>query len=102
VAGPLSDAAAAAKICAALAESDRSCETTVFDGQRLALKPEAEPAPPPLPPQHPVARPLPVRKHAAAHPPKHEERAAEPAPPPPPATTQSTSPSFLQDLLRGR
>jgi hypothetical protein len=38
VAGPLSDAAAAAKICATLTESDRSCETTVFDGQRLALK----------------------------------------------------------------
>jgi hypothetical protein len=38
VAGPLSDAAAAAKICAILTESNRSCETTVFDGQRLALK----------------------------------------------------------------
>jgi hypothetical protein len=36
-AGPLKDAAAAAKICAALTESDRSCETTVFDGQRLAM-----------------------------------------------------------------
>jgi hypothetical protein len=38
VAGPISDAAAAAKICATLTESNRSCETTVFDGQRLALK----------------------------------------------------------------
>ncbi|HEV7602741.1 MAG TPA: hypothetical protein VGO49_21120 [Bradyrhizobium sp.] len=38
VAGPLSDAAAAAKICAALIESKRSCETSVFDGQRLAVK----------------------------------------------------------------
>jgi hypothetical protein len=37
VAGPLSDAAAAAKICATLAESNRACETTVFDGQRLAV-----------------------------------------------------------------
>jgi hypothetical protein len=36
-AGPLKDAAAAAKICAALTESERSCETTVFDGQRLAM-----------------------------------------------------------------
>ena len=34
VAGPLTDAAAAAKICAALVESERPCETTVFDGQR--------------------------------------------------------------------
>jgi hypothetical protein len=38
VAGPLNDAAAAAKICAALIESERTCETTVFDGQRLAIK----------------------------------------------------------------
>ncbi len=38
VAGPIGDAAAAAKICATLSESNRACETTVFDGQRLALK----------------------------------------------------------------
>ena len=38
VAGPLDDAAAAAKICAGLIESKRTCETTVFDGQRLAIK----------------------------------------------------------------
>src|SRR5882757_149230 len=44
VAGPLSDAAAAAKICAALIESERPCETSVFDGQRLAIKSE-DPAP---------------------------------------------------------
>ena len=36
-AGPLTDAAAAAKICAALIENQRTCETTVFDGQRLAM-----------------------------------------------------------------
>jgi hypothetical protein len=44
VAGPLSDAAAAAKICAALVESERPCETSVFDGQRLAIKSD-DPAP---------------------------------------------------------
>src|ERR1700724_1322303 len=38
VAGPLVDAAAAAKICAGLIENERPCETTVFDGQRLAMK----------------------------------------------------------------
>jgi hypothetical protein len=38
VAGPLDDAAAAAKICAGLIESERTCETAVFDGQRLAMK----------------------------------------------------------------
>ncbi len=37
-AGPLQDAAAAAKICAVLAEARRACETTVYDGQRLAMK----------------------------------------------------------------
>jgi hypothetical protein len=37
VAGPLGDAAAAARICAGLMEKDRTCETTVFDGQRLAM-----------------------------------------------------------------
>ena len=38
VAGPLNDAAAAAKICAHLVENDRPCATTVYDGQRLAMK----------------------------------------------------------------
>src|SRR6202043_1313563 len=38
VAGPLADAAAAAKICAVMIESERTCETTVFDGQRLSMK----------------------------------------------------------------
>ncbi|MBS0530729.1 MAG: hypothetical protein JSS22_15275 [Proteobacteria bacterium] len=37
VAGPLNDAAAAAKICAVLVENDRNCETSVFDGQRLPM-----------------------------------------------------------------
>jgi hypothetical protein len=46
VAGPLSDAAAAAKICAAMTEGKRAtCETTIFDGQQLALK-DDEPAAP--------------------------------------------------------
>jgi hypothetical protein len=36
-AGPLQDAATAAKICAALAGAKRGCETTVYDGQRLAM-----------------------------------------------------------------
>jgi hypothetical protein len=56
VAGPLNDAAAAAKICAALIESQRTCETAVFEGQRLAMKADepaasAKPAAP-----RPVAR----------------------------------------------
>jgi hypothetical protein len=43
VAGPLTDAAAAAKICASMTINDRHCETTVYDGQRLALKAEDMP-----------------------------------------------------------
>jgi hypothetical protein len=43
VAGPLDDAAAAAKICAGLIENDRPCETTVFEGQRLAMKADEQP-----------------------------------------------------------
>lgn len=37
VAGPITDAAAAAKICASLTVSDRSCSTAVFEGQRLVV-----------------------------------------------------------------
>jgi hypothetical protein len=59
VAGPLHDAAAAAKICAGLIESRRSCETTLFDGQRLAMK--ADDSPPP-----PVVKPAPARKRHSA------------------------------------
>lgn len=38
VAGPLSDAAEAAKVCAGLlTENNRPCETSVYEGQRLSL-----------------------------------------------------------------
>jgi hypothetical protein len=43
VAGPLTDAAAAAKICASMTANDRHCETTVFDGQRLAMAADEAP-----------------------------------------------------------
>jgi hypothetical protein len=67
VAGPLGDAAAAARICAALKEGDRTCETTVFDGQRLAMRADEPPAP--------VIRPAPRRRRptASAEPPKRAE-----------------------------
>jgi hypothetical protein len=48
VAGPLDDAATAARICAALAASRHACQTSVFDGQRLALNPD-----PPSTPRQP-------------------------------------------------
>jgi hypothetical protein len=53
VAGPLSDAAAAAKICARMTENNRPCETTVFEGQRLTIKAEDDAKSPVL---KPVAR----------------------------------------------
>jgi hypothetical protein len=46
VAGPLTDAATAAKFCAILSGGDRFCETSVFDGQRLATGSPAAPSKP--------------------------------------------------------
>jgi hypothetical protein len=76
VAGPLSDAAAAAKICAGMGENNRPCETTVFEGQRLAIKAEDSDA------KSPAAKPVP-RKHSA---PKHIAAPEEPNKPEPPST----------------
>jgi hypothetical protein len=100
-AGPLINAAAAAKLCAGLAESDRHCETTVFDGQRLSLRggsdkgqeksqdrvleknsektqdavPQAETAPAPAP----AAKP---DKHRRGYSSKRSSKREEPAPAP--------------------
>jgi hypothetical protein len=70
VAGPLGDAAAAAKLCAAMTENDRHCETAVYDGQRLTLKPDDAPAvmKPPAPSQKKNAQ-----KRAAVEEPKKPE-----------------------------
>jgi len=38
VVGPLANAAAAARLCAALAAKRVACQATIFDGQRLALR----------------------------------------------------------------
>lgn len=43
VAGPLNDAAAAAKICAVLIADKRACAPSVYDGQRLAMQDEKKP-----------------------------------------------------------
>jgi hypothetical protein len=80
VAGPVNDAAAAARICATLGSADRNCETSVYEGQRLPMAaPAAAPQPatqrqsrrhrarvtiqpeppPPLPAPTPVAEPAP-------------------------------------------
>jgi hypothetical protein len=61
VAGPLTDAAAAANICARLMESQRPCQTTVFDGQSLAMKADE-----PAAPAKPAVRSRSAAKRAAA------------------------------------
>ena len=69
VAGPLVDAAAAARICAGLTEGDHVCETSVFDGQRLALKDDDSPS---------SVSTRPSRKRSSAKRPKTEEPAPKP------------------------
>jgi hypothetical protein len=73
-AGPLQDAAAAAKICAALSENDRRCETTVFEGQRLAMA--AEEAPPATRPP-PVIKPLSIKHGSTRQQSKKEDAPAK-------------------------
>jgi gas vesicle protein len=65
VAGPLDDAAAAAKICAGLIANERPCETTVFDGQRLAVKADVPAASSTRPP--PAAKPVARRRGSSKH-----------------------------------
>ncbi|MCP1779557.1 hypothetical protein [Bradyrhizobium japonicum] len=107
-AGPLINAAAAAKLCAGLAENDRHCETTVFDGQRLSMRggsekgqektqdrvqeknadknqdavPQAETAPALAPAAKPEKR---RRSYSSKRSSKREEPAPAPTPQPPAA-----------------
>ena len=85
VAGPLGDAAAAAKICAAIIEHQRTCETTVFDGQQLAMKDEDAAAP---------ARPTSTRP--AAHRRSYAKRVTNEEPPKPPESTTTLSSFFVR------
>jgi hypothetical protein len=78
VAGPISDAAAAAKICASMIANERPCTTAVFEGQRLALNPE-ETAPTEIKPAVP-AKPSPQRRSNSRRPPVAEEPASKPEP----------------------
>lgn len=68
LAGPFDDAAAAAKICAAMATRRQACATSVFDGQRLSLNAE----PPPV--SHVI--------HRRVHPRTVKREPAKPAAPP--------------------
>ena len=78
-AGPLTDAAAAAKICAALIESQRTCETTVYDGQRLAMKADE----PPLPAVKPAPPTQQQQSHRRNYYPKRAKQDDSPAKPEP-------------------
>lgn len=77
VAGPLGDAAAAAKLCAVLTENDRDCETAVYDGQRLSLKADEAPAAKPAaPPPAPRNKKNASQKRASVEEPKKPETQA--------------------------
>jgi hypothetical protein len=87
VAGPLADAAAAAKICAVLSENGRTCEIAVFDGQRLATNEDGKES----------GAVVTTKKPRSAHTSRHRHsresaRAEEPAPPPPPPPPPKPSP----------
>jgi hypothetical protein len=83
-AGPLSDAAAAAKICAVMVENRRPCETTVYDGQRLAITAEDASAS--------ITAAKPGSARSTGHRRGYAKRVTveEPAPPAPEPTTLST------------
>jgi hypothetical protein len=93
-AGPLKDAAAAAKICAVLAESKRPCETAVYDGQKLAMKEGETQSLPSIKPASPAEAKPSGSKHGARHAAKKEEPPPAPPKPPEPATTSTFSALF--------
>jgi len=86
VAGPLNDAGAAARICAVLTENKRTCETTIFDGQRLSVQSDD---PPPI-----AAKPVPRRRGIAKRAAAVVEEVSK-KPETPPVTTQATLSSFF-------
>ncbi|WP_407174518.1 hypothetical protein [Bradyrhizobium sp. STM 3562] len=95
-AGPLKDAATAAKICAALVEHKHGCETTVYDGQRLAMTGDESQ------PLSAAAKPLPEAKQGFYKRSKHAKKEEPPpaaAAPPPPPPPQPEQPSALSTLF---
>lgn len=74
VAGPLNDAGTAAKICAGLSLVQRTCETAIYDGQRLALNEPPAGARPAVPHR----RVAPRRSVAPPPQPVAEEKKPEP------------------------
>lgn len=93
VAGPLNDAGAAARICAALTESKRACETTVFDGQTLSLRSED---------QEPPASNKPTQRRRNAAAPKRAAVVEEPKKPEPAPVAATPSASERLSAWFGR
>jgi hypothetical protein len=83
VAGPIPDAAAAAKLCAMLAADNRMCETAIFDGQRLL--PDADDV------KKPMTTPKSQRRKQQA-----QNEPAQPAPVQQPAGGNSSMLSFVR------
>lgn len=81
VAGPLTDAATAARICAVLSENGRTCGTTVFDGQRLAMNEDGKDGAGAIATKKPKAPPASRRRPARKS--TRVEEPAQPSPPPP-------------------
>ncbi|MGY8662871.1 hypothetical protein Q3C01_10940 [Bradyrhizobium sp. UFLA05-109] len=104
-AGPLVNAAAAAKICAGLTENERACETSVFDGQRLSMRggqdpvpqaaPQADTAPATAKPEKP--------QHRRSYSSKRTKREEPPPPPPaaaaPPPKQEATATSTISSFF---
>jgi hypothetical protein len=81
IAGPIKDAADAARVCAVLSDANRDCKTTAFDGQRLSFAAEPE------------QKTTPNRSQAR----RKSTRVREPAPVP--ASTQAAQASSVTTLL---
>ena len=98
VAGPLVDAAAAAKICAVLSENGRVCETAVFDGQRLALKEDARKDAGANDPSVTAQKPRSPRTSRHRHS-RRTARVEEPIPVPPPPVSPPPKPSTFSSFF---
>ncbi|WP_298261463.1 hypothetical protein [Bradyrhizobium sp.] len=98
VAGPINDAAAAAKICASLTVSDRGCSTTVFEGQRLSMGADQQPKvntrtsseTKPASEARPEAETKPKYPAHRHYAPKRQAKEDDPPPPPPKEEQPST------------
>jgi hypothetical protein len=99
-AGPLKDAAAAAKICAALGEGKRVCEPTIYDGQRLAMTDEEAKSLPKIKADSEVS----AKAESAARPSsyrhsRHAKKEEPPPPPPPPPEPKPEQTSVLSSIF---